>query len=84
MAYALDDKTAIEGVGRVELVDKSTCTLIFIYLWYKVPKQDIIWGWSFVVPYPFSFDTEEDPHPSPNNFQEFHQEYSTLEIIEVI
>lgn len=33
---------------------------------------------------PFRLDPEENPYPSPNHLQEFHQENPTLEIGEMV
>ena len=41
--------------------------LIFIDFASKVPKKDIIRGWSLIVSNPFCLYSEENPHPSPDN-----------------
>ena len=43
--------------------------LIFVYLWTKFSQQYIIRSWTFVVSDPVRFDTEENPHPTPDNLE---------------
>lgn len=73
----------VNGSGLIDAFQNHVA-LIFIYLWCKFSQQHIIWRWTFIIPDPFSLNSEKYPHPSPDNLQELHQENSSFQIIEMI
>ena len=58
--------------------------LVLINLVGEITQQDVIRSWSTVISNPLGLDSEEDPNPTSKDFQQFHQENTAFEIVEMV
>jgi len=70
--------------NAITIMETITPGLVLVKLGAQVAQQNIIWSGASVVAHPLRLDSEEDPHPSSEDLQQFHEEDASFQVVEVI